>query len=172
MSVSQKDGVFGAVVAYLEEKSIPFEEGAKAVDLSTDARKTIVGMLVAATEAGELTRKSNKSGQSLEQYWSGTLSNWLRRDPRLNGGVEKVEPKNPGSRAGSGDAELRELKKLMQQVEVTGNAEHITAVQEAIDNRMKIVEAEKAKKIAVDLSKIDPSLLASIGVKLTDSNDE
>lgn len=166
MSISQKDGVYSAVTAFLEEHNIPFEESSKPVVLSTDQRKTIVMMLVKATDAGELTRKSNKSGQTLEQYWSGTLSNWLRRDPRLNGGHENVQPKNPGSRAGTGDAELRELKKLMKQVEVTGNEEHIAAVKEAIDARTKIVEAERAKKIAVDLSKIDPELLASLGVKL------
>lgn len=170
MSTSQKEGVFGAVVAFMEENNRVYEEGMK-VELNTAERKTVITMLIAATQAGELEVKSPEASKDLNKYWNGTLSNWLRRDSRLNGGIEKVEPKNPGSRQGVGDAELKELKKLLHQVTLTGIAEHITAVEKAIDERNKVIAAEQAKKLAIDLSKINPALLASLGFVKTEAND-
>lgn len=159
MSTSQKEGVFHAVVAFFEESNRKFESGMK-VELNTAERKTIIGMLVAATVAGELEVKSAQASADLNKYWNGTLSNWLRRDERLNGGVKEVLPKNPGSRQGSGDAELKELKKLLAQVTLSGVQEHITAVQKAIDARNAHIAAEQAKKVAIDFSKLDPKLRA------------
>ena len=167
MSISQKDGVYNAVVAFMEENERSFEDNMK-VELGTEDRKTVVVMLVEATEAGELTVRSEKASADLPKYWEGTLSNWLRKDERLNGGVD-YEPKNPGSRSGSGDGELRELKKLLTQVKLTGNEENIKAVQKHVDARVKLIEEKKAEKLKVDLTKIDPELLKTLGfVKVDD----
>ena len=152
MSISQKDGVFNAVVAFIEESGRKFEEGMK-VELSSSDRKTVIGMLVAATEANELDVKSDGAKNDLKTYWNGTLSNWLRKDKRLNGGV-KYETKNPGSRAGSGDKELQELRKLLTQVQATGIEENIKAVQDAIDVRLAKIQAAKAPKFEVDKDKL------------------
>ena len=161
--LSQKAGVFNAVTSLLADTDRVIESGIK-VELTTSERKSVVLMLCEATEAGTLERKSNKSNQPLPKYWEQTLSNWLRKDDRLNGKPgEKYEAQNPGSRTGVGDAELKELKKLLAQVTAAGNAENIAAVQKHVDARLAVVEAEKAKKLEVDLTKIDPALLAMLG---------
>lgn len=154
--ISQKDGVYNAVVAFCEEAGIEFEDGMK-MEFSKDQRASIVGMLVAATEAGELEVKSAAARGNLSSYWNGTLSNWLRKDKRLNGNVKHVI-KNPGSRAGSGDAELKELKKLLVQVTASGNEEHIQAVNEAIEVRKAQIQADKAQDVEVDFDKIPEAL--------------
>jgi ribosomal protein S2 len=74
----------------------------------------------------------------LKKYVSGLLNNWLRKDTGLNNG-QKYVAKNPGSRTGSGDAQLRELRKLMKTVAGTEN-EH--AVQQAIDARIEEIKPQ------------------------------
>lgn len=156
MTISQKDGVFNAVVAFCEENSIPFEEGNK-VDFDKSQRATIIGMLVAATEAGEMEVKSETARADLKNYWNGTLSNWLRKDTRLNGG-EKYVTKNPGSRAGAGDAELKELKKLLSKVTLSGNEENIAAVTQAIEARKAAIAAEKSVEVEINTEVLPESL--------------
>jgi hypothetical protein len=78
----------------------------------------------------QLEREFNDT--ELKAYVSGLQSNWLRKDKRLNGGV-KYEAKNPGSRAGSGDAQLRALRALLNtKVDGAQRAE----IQRYIDKRV------------------------------------
>ena len=154
--ITQKDGVFNAVEAFLTEADRKIVEG-EAVVLQTEDRKSVVEMLCAATEAGELVRKSNKAGTTLAEYWNGTLSNWLRKDERLNGGI-KYEAKNPGSRAGSQDPELKNLKLLLKKVEATGVETDIEAVQQEIVRRTAQIAVDKIKKIEVNADLIPDAL--------------
>lgn len=159
--ISQKDGVYNAVVAFCEDSGIEFEDGMK-MEFGKDARASIVEMLVGATEAGELEVKSAAAQANLSSYWNGTLSNWLRKDKRLNGNTKHVI-KDPGSRAGVGDPELKELKKLLIQVTATGNEEHIAAVNDAIEGRKTILAASKVKDVEVDFEKIPEALRHLVG---------
>ena len=49
--------------------------------------------------------------EKMRSYASGLVNNWFRKDIRLNGGM-KYEVKNPGSRQGAGDQQLKALKTL------------------------------------------------------------
>lgn len=151
--ISQKDAVFQTVCAFLEENDRKYEEGVK-VELSRDDRKTCVTMLIAFTEAGEVEVKSEKARADLKDYWNGCVSNHLRKDLRLNGNVEHVI-KNPGSRAGSGDAELKEMKKLLIKVKGT---EHEEVVQKAIDDRLKVIAEEKMKDLEINEDNLPENL--------------
>lgn len=161
--LSQKDGVFNAIKSFCEEHGKHFEEGMKC-ELETSERKAIIAMLVSATEQGELQVKSAKASADLPKYWEGTLSNWLRKDERLNGGVE-YQPKNPGSRAGSGDEELKNLKLLLKQVEASGNEVGIEQVKQAIEERKAKIVEEKAAKLAVNTNAIPENLRHLVLVK-------
>lgn len=158
--ISQKQAVYDAVVAFCDENNIKFEDGMK-MEFNKEQRATIVGMLVTFTEAGEVDVKSEKARANLANYWNGTLSNWLRKDLRLNGNV-KHTIKNPGSRAGSGDDLLKNLKKLKAQVELKADYEgktgHIAEIQAEIDKRMEAIAVEKAAKVEVDPSKLPEHL--------------
>ena len=160
MSVSQKDAVYGSVISFLKDKGVDHEDGDK-VELNKDERKTVVEMLIEATKAGIVEVKSEKASADLPNYWNGTLSNWLRKDKRLNGN-ETYVTKNPGSRAGAGDDQLKEMKKLLVQVTATGNAENIEAVQQAIDARQAEIAAEKVAELEIDMDKIPEALRSLI----------
>ena len=148
---SQKEGVFNAIEAFMIENNKEFEVGAKCT-LSTEDRKTVIGMLVSATHANELEVKSKKAQADLNAYWNGTVSNWLRKDTRLNGGSKYVT-KNPGSR--SSDAQLKNLKLLL--IKVKGS-EHESDVVEAITKRTEEIAVEKNKAVEIDTSFLPDSL--------------
>lgn len=74
----------------------------------------------------------------LKSYVSGLLNNWLRKAKELNNG-QTYQAKNPGIRAGSGDKQVRELKKLLSKVKGT---EHESKVQEAINKRIEEIKPE------------------------------
>lgn len=156
MTISQKDAVYNCVTGFLKEKGIDHEDGNR-VELSKDERKTVIGMLIEATESGVTEVKSSTARADLNNYWNGTLSNWLRKDTRMNGGSKYVT-KNPGSRAGAGDDQLKELKKLLARVTLAGNEENIQAVNEAIEARVAEIAKEKAAELEVDMDKIPDSL--------------
>lgn len=155
--ISQKDGVYNVVVAFCDENEIDFEPSSTVIKFDKAQRATMIEMLVVATEAGELEVKSEKAQADLKEYWNGTLSNWLRKDLRLNGNVPH-EIKNPGSRAGAGDAEMKELKKLLTKVTATGNEENIAAVTKAIEDRKQVIAKLKEKDTVINEEILPESL--------------
>ena len=76
----------------------------------------------------------------LKAYVSGLQSNWLRKDKRLNGGVQYVA-KNPGSRAGSKDAQITAMRGLLSTI--TDSAKR-TEIQSFIDKRLALIKPAKA----------------------------
>ena len=162
MTISQKEGVYNAITAFLSENNIAFEDyQSEPLKLDTEARRTIVGMLVAATNAGELTVKgktrSHDTDAALSKYWNQTVGNWLAKDKRFNGNVQH-QIKKPGSRAGQGDAQLKNMKALLIQVEAAGTPEQIEAVKGEIAKRQAEIAAEKAQKVEVNFDLLPESL--------------
>ena len=82
---------------------------------------------------GDVNKNSGGTDEiALRKYIPGLVNNWVRKDTRLNGGT-KYTPKNPGSRTGSGDETLKNLRILMTMV-----AEDVKpAVQVEIDKRIE-----------------------------------
>ena len=159
MKVKQKEGVYSAVVAFAQENDIDFADG-QSFEPSKEQRLAIVGMVTAAMEAGEIelseaAQAKYNTTEKLHGYCNGLTSNWLRKDTRLNGG-EKYEIKNPGSRAGSGDkviTELRKLKKTLTQ----GTAE-MEAVENEINSRLATIQTARAKKVEINAELIPEEL--------------
>jgi len=110
--LSQKEGVYNAVVAFHNDNGLSFEDGNK-VEFSKDDRATVIGIIYEAFNAGEIDMSTEAktnfdTPEKLKTYTNGLLSNWLRKDVRLNGGSKYVA-KNPGSRAGQGDETVKNL---------------------------------------------------------------
>lgn len=106
----------------------------------------------------ELDREYNDA--DLKSYSSSLQSNWLRKDKRLNGGVIYAA-KNPGSRAGSGDASLKAMRALM--TTLTSESDK-AEVQAHIDARVSEIAATKVKKVAVDFSALPADLAAKFSI--------
>lgn len=99
----------------------------------------------------ELDRAYDESG--LKSYTSGLVSNWLRKDKRLNGGTQYVA-KNPGSRAGSSDPELKAMRALLSTL--TDEADR-AEVQGLIDAKVATINATKSTK-TIDFSALPAEL--------------
>ena len=163
MSINQKEGVYVAVMNFLADQGIGFDDGqptpAKEL-LGKDGRKQVVAIVTANLVSGEITMSSEgrakyQTEEAMSKYSNELVANWLKKDTRLNGGA-KHETKNPGSRAGAGDDIIRELKKLKSAQ--ADNAEAVAMIDEAIAARKTELGVEQVKTITVDASKIPASL--------------
>ena len=139
---SQKEAVFNAVSQVLSESDVTFEQG-QAVDLSKDQREAVIGIIMTGFEKGQIELKSEQ--ENLRAYTGGLVSNWLRKDKRLNGGGT-YKPANPGSRTGHSDAQVKNLRILLSTLP-EGSQEY-TAVEAKIEERVAEIKAEKAKSKA------------------------
>ncbi len=148
MSMKQKDAVFAAitnVVGSFEGK----------VELSKEQKSAVNAIITQGILSGDVEYlKDDSDEKAVREYVPGLVSNWLRKDVRLNGGG-KYAPKNPGSRAGQGDAQVKELRKLLaQQSDPGARAE----IQEYINKR--IAEIKPAKTVTIDMSALPAELQA------------
>lgn len=151
---SQKQAVYVSVCTTLSIGDIN-----EKVDLTKDQRATVIGLVTDSIVGGETEFSAEAKAKyatrdDVKGYVNGMVSNWLRKDTRLNGG-SKYETKNPGSRAGQGDEVLKNLKALKSTLT---DAAHIEAVDEEITKRTAELAASKAKSVTIDESKIPESL--------------
>lgn len=163
MVMSQVAAVFAVTTRVLEAHGIAFTPNSTVVRevISKEQRAEIIDGVVALFQAGEVEFKATESNaaklsdpKALRNYVNGLVTNHHKKDKRLNGGVA-FEIQNPGSRAGSGDAQLRELRKLRASLEASGSsAEILASVEEKIEARVEELNAAKPKKtpkINIDL---------------------
>jgi Zn-dependent oligopeptidase len=159
MSVSQKEAVYNAI------KSIKSFDDGELVTLTKEEKANVVQIVVAAFEAGEVSlsdaaRAKFDDSTKLSKYTSGMVNNWLRKDTRLNGGSKYVT-KNPGSRAGSQDDTIKNLRLLKSTLT---DETQIAEVDAAIEQRKSEIQAEKAKNVEINFDHIPESLRATLGL--------
>lgn len=146
--MKQKDAVYQAVV------SVTGFSGEGVCEPTREQKQVIHSILIEGFKNGEIELSRTYTDQEMRNYVTGLLNNWLRKDERLNGGGKYV-PKNPGSRAGTGDAQLKALRALLSTL--TDPADR-AEVQKHIDAR--VAEISKASAPTVDFSKLPPELAA------------
>ena len=155
---NQKEAVFTAVCAVLEQESFD-----SAVDLTKEQRATVINIVAQGLQDGSVQLSEAAAAKfdteaKIKNYTNGLVSNWLRKDKRLNGGV-KHTIKNPGSRAGSGDPVLKNLKLFKSTLT---DPAHIAAVEAEITARSEQLRAEKAKKVEINMDLIPAELQSLI----------
>lgn len=154
MSLSQKASVFAAVSSVMNATSFDSE-----VKPTSEQRKQIIELVAkdlfeGRAEFSDEAKLKYDTFEKVRGYTGGMVSNWLRKDTRLNGNV-KHEIKNPGSRAGQGDEVLKNLKALRTQLT---DVDHLAAVDEKIAEREQEIAQAKAKTVTIDISKIPEEL--------------
>jgi hypothetical protein len=138
--VKQKDAVFAAVceVRGSTEFSTP-------VELTKEERASVQASLIAGFQSGAIAFQGDATDSTkLSSYVSGLVSNWLRKDKRLNGNVAYVA-KNPGTRTGSGDESLKAMRTLLG---ATTDVDARLEIQAEIDKR--VAELKPKKTINVE----------------------
>lgn len=144
--VKQKDAVFNAVSVVRGST-----EFSAAVELTKEERGAVQASLIAGFKAGEIAYQGDVNDTAkLTSYVSGLVSNWLRKDRRLNGNVAYIA-KNPGTRTGSGDEALKAMRTLLS---ATTDEDARTEIQREIDKRVLELKPRKV----VDVSKLPESL--------------
>lgn len=164
----QREAVYAAVMSTLAESGVQFEDGMNVEEVMTkEIRAKIHAIVCEGFRSGTIEFKDTPANQEklsnpskLSGYVSGLVSNWFRKDTRLNGG-EKYTAKNPGSRAGSTDPQLKALRQLAVKFKGTEKASDI---QKHIDTRLAQIQAEKAKSFTVDISALPQDLVESLGL--------
>ena len=142
MSVqTQKEAVFSAVTSVLNEAGVSVNEGENfATHLTREYRSQVTAILVEGFKSGSIALdKTFEDDAALRTYCSGLTSNWLRKDTRLNGGMKYVA-KNPGSRVGSSDPQLKAMRVLLSTQEDPAKRAEI---QSFIDARVSSIKASR-----------------------------
>jgi len=152
MAMKQREAVYLSTTEVLAHKGIEFMPSVTDVRdvVNTEIRKEIADRVVNLFKSGGVEFKGTDANQAklsdeklLRNYVTGLITNWFNKDPQLNGG-SKYQAKNPGSRAGSSDAQLKEMRLLKKHLETIGNTEGIARVEEAIQARIAELRTEKA----------------------------
>lgn len=155
--MNQKTAVYTAIMNTLAERNIGFDDGQDvSVHMSKEVRADVRAILVAGFISGEIELEATKAPEELPSYCSGLISNWVKKDKRLNGNV-KHEAKNPGSRAGAGDAQLKALRGLLKTVSTDAERAEI---QGYIDQRVSEVAAAKPTTVKVNIDDLPAELRA------------
>ena len=151
---SQKEAVINAVMSVFPDYELGGETILKSL-MSRDQRNEIVNIVFEGFQAGEVQlnqdAKANESEEELLKYTKSLIDNWVRKHPEFNamfpesGGVYRA--KNPGSRAGSNDEQIRELRKLKK---TTDDPTVIAEIDEAIALRQAEIKPAKSVTINVD----------------------
>ena len=140
--MNQKEATYEAIVG------ITGYNGGDACKPTPEQRKRINEVLCAGFRNGSISLEREFTDKELTVYVSGLISNWLRKDKRLNGDVKYVA-KNPGSRSGVGDVQLKNLKALLSTVDPEDEAA-VTEIQGYIEAREAEIAAAKKPVINVD----------------------
>ena len=157
--VEQYKAIYNAVVSIQKDKGLHFEDGIK-VDLSSDERKTLIQVIANGLEAGEImmsdsARTTHNTPKKLYNYAAGLVSDRLRKDKRINGN-EKYQTQKPGSRAGAGDAIIKELREYKKTHCVT--PEQIAEVDEGIAKRLEEIRQEKLESTSINMDLVNSYL--------------
>lgn len=134
--MNQKEAVFTAVINVCGVQESAYTP-------SKEERAQISAILVEGFKQNKISLERSFDEAGLKSYVSGLLSNWLRKDTRLNGGTKYVA-KNPGSRAGQGDPTLKAMRALLSTLETE---EDKAEVQAEIDKHLATIAKSKAPTI-------------------------
>ena len=158
--MNQRTATVQACLAVLKERGQHYElnGGVNIGEVLTEADKAKIrdvvfaGFKTGKIEMSEESKDKYSDDKALKSYVSGLVNNWIRKAPEFNNG-SKYQAKNPGSRAGSSDEQIKEMKKLLS---TTTDPRIKATIQAEIDARQ--AELVFASAPSIDVSKLPESL--------------
>lgn len=146
--MKQNDAVFQVVCLVLGQDGFSAK-----VELTEKERAEVVSLVTAGIIAGNVDFSAEAKAKydteaKVRSYTVGMVNNHLRKDKRLNGG-EKYIIKNPGSRAGQADKQLKAMRALRATLT---DATEIKLVDEAIERRAAEIKAAKVKTTEININ--------------------
>jgi hypothetical protein len=153
---SQREATVNTILSVLEERGETFELGGSvniSDVLTSEDKKKVQTILVTGFNKGEIQMSDDArtkyigNTSEINKYVSGLINNWIRKFPDFNVGA-KYQVKNPGSRAGTSDEQVREMKKLLS---ATADETSKALIQEAINARLAEIKPVSKVTINVDV---------------------
>lgn len=161
--MNQRDATCNTLLSVLEARGVSYElSGVTPIDevLTPEDRANARAILLAGFKTGKIDFKAGdfnaKEEKDQNSYVSGLVNNWIRKAPEFNNDT-MYKAKNPGSRAGSGDEQVREMKKLLA---VTTDAAAKSVIEKAIADRQEEIKP----KTEINLDAIPAELRAKLGL--------
>ena len=146
--MNQKEAVFQAVT-----NVTGFNGDGQCVP-SKEQKSSIYAVLIEGFKSGKIHLEREYDEAGLKNYVVGLVNNWLRKDTRLNGG-SKYQAKNPGSRTGSTDPQIKAMRTLLGTLT---DPTEINEVQAHIDARLAEIKPKQA--VTIDYSALPADLAA------------
>jgi hypothetical protein len=148
--MTQKEAVFQAVTNVCQSADGVYSP-------TKEQRGQVNNILFAGFREGSIELEREYTDSELKAYVSGLQSNWLRKDKRLNGNT-KYEAKNPGSRTGSTDAQVKAMRILLS---TKTDASERAEIQSFIDKR--VAEIKPSKSVTINVSDLPAELQHMVG---------
>jgi hypothetical protein len=153
--MNQKTAVCNALISVLAERGVTYElNGPTPIkEVLTDKDlATVRATIFAGFRNGEIAMDSESAGKytddsAMKTYVSGLVNNWVRKEKTFNAG-KTYAAKNPGSRKGSSDDKIKQMKLLLAQ---TTNPEHRALIQGEIDARLAEIKPSVSVEINANL---------------------
>lgn len=169
MSLTQREGVYVSTMNVLADAGVNFDDGQVAIlSIITKAQTdAIVAVVTTGILSGEIVMSTDGRSKYTDEpkmkgYVKGLVNNWFRKDTRLNGDTKHVA-KNPGSRAGAGDSQLKALKAL--RTAKADDAEALAAIDQAITERKAELAVNKVATLTEEqIAAIPADLRAKLGL--------
>lgn len=160
--MNQKQATINAIISVLKERGVDYElngETLMSEVITKEDRDKVKEILFAGFRSGDIEYRESfkekvQDDDKLNSYIPGLINNWVRKAKEFNNG-NTYKAKNPGSRAGSQDPEVKALKALLSTQE-EGSENH-TKVKAALDTKLAEIKAEK-NKVEIDASLLPESL--------------
>jgi hypothetical protein len=137
--MTQKDAVYSAVSTVLNNAGISFTASSTSVFslLTRELRSQINAILVTQFENNEIELSVEAKGKlanksELKAYVSGLVSNWVRKDARLNGG-SNINVSSVSKRIFKSDPQIKAMQLLLS---TKSDPNERIEIQSFIDNRI------------------------------------
>jgi hypothetical protein len=153
MALNQREATFQAITTVLSNSGVNFTSGedAKSV-LTSEHKKKVRDILVSGLKDGSITSTQEfmskmSTDADLSKYTSGLISNWIKKDTRLNGNKKHQSSggNSSSNRVGNSDSQVKELKKLLKATVGTDSEQEVAEALNARINELKVNKTSRAK---------------------------
>jgi hypothetical protein len=158
---NQREATYNAVKSTFESNGVAFEDFMDTKGfLTPEMKKEIKTLLFEGFRSGSISYTEKfantklNSDKELNKYCGGLVSNWTKKDKRLNGNI-KYEIQNPGSRAGHGDDQVKAMRNLKK---TTNDPTVLAEIDKALEERIAEVKASKVKNVVIDVQALPEHL--------------
>ncbi len=155
--MNQKSAVVSYILSALKEDGIDYTLGGEVSvkDVLTDTMRKEVreklcdgfqNLEIQLSESAQDKYLGAENEKKLKSYVSGLLNNWIKKNPEFNSGLGYV-PKNPGSRTGQGDEQIKNLRLMLKSITEEEVREEI---EQAIKDRLAEIKPESVVEVKAE----------------------